>query len=94
MEKTIIKLQGHDPRMNNTLSLVSFDKKYVKYKLVTPFSNALRCGLSKDNTEVIEWIDPSGGPMMKLGYKVNDLELIEIYHSKKFKAYLLKFKKL
>ena len=94
MEKTIIKLQGHDPRMNNTLSLVSFDKKYVKYKLVTPFSNALRCGLSKDNPEIIEWIDPSGGPLMKLGYKVNDLELIEIYHSKNHKAYILKFKKL
>ena len=94
MEKTIISLVGHDPRAKNQLALVSFDKKYVKYKLVTPFSNALRCGLNNENPELIDWIDPSGGPMMKIGYKVNDLELIEIYHSKKFKAYILKFKKV
>ena len=94
MEKTIITLNGHDAKAKNTLTLVSFDKKQVKYKLVTPFSNALRCGLSPNNPEVIEWIDPSGGPLMKLGYKVNDLELVEIYHSNKFKAYILKFKKV
>ena len=94
MEKTTIQLTGHDPRCKNILTLVSFDKKQVKYKLVTPFSSALRCGLNHDNPDVIEWIDPAGGPLMKLGYKVNDLELIEIYHSKNHKAYILKFKKL
>ena len=94
MEKTIISLVGHDPRAKNQLALVSFDKKYVKYKLVTPFSNTLRCGLNNENPELIDWIDPSGGPMMKIGYKVNDLELIEIYHSKKFKAFILKFRKV
>ena len=94
MEKTTIQLTGHDPRYKNILSLVSFDKKYVKYKLVTPYSNALRCGLDAENSDKIAWIDPSGGLLMKLGYKVNDLELIEIYHSKNHKAYILKFKKL
>jgi len=94
MEKTIITLNGHDAKAKNTLTLVSFDKKQVKYKLVTPFSNALRCGLSPNNPEVIEWIDPSGGPLMKLSWVVNDLKLVEIYHSKKFKAYILKFKRV
>lgn len=94
MEKTIITLNGHDPRAKNTLALVSFDKQFVKYKLVTSYSNALRCGVDAENSDKITWIDPSGGPMMKLGYKVNDLELIEIYYSKKFKAYILKFKKV
>jgi hypothetical protein len=94
MEKTIISLVGHDPRTKNHLALVSFDKKYVKYKLVTPFSNALRCGISPDNPDVIEWIDPSGGPLMKLGWVVNDLKLVEIYHSKKLKAYILKFERV
>ena len=51
MEKTIITLNGHDAKAKNTLTLVSFDKKQVKYKLVTPFSNALRCGISPDNPE-------------------------------------------
>ena len=94
MEKTIITLNGHDPRVKNTLALVSFDKHYVKYKLVTPYSNALRCGIDAENSDKVTWIDPSGGPMMKLGYKVNDLELVEIYHSTKVKAYVLKFKRL
>ena len=93
MEKSIIQLIGHDPKAKNTLTLLSFDKKYVKYKLVTPYSNALRCGVNAENPEVIDWIDPSGGPMMKIGYKINDLELDEIYHSKKFKAFILKFRK-
>lgn len=93
MEKSIIQLNGHDPRAKNTLTLLSFDKKYVKYKLVTPYSNALRCGVNAENPEIIDWIDPSGGPMMKIGYKINDLELDEIYHSKKFKAFILKFRK-
>ncbi len=91
MEKTIISLTGHDPKAKNQLVLVSFDKKYVKYKLVTPYSNALRCGVDAEDSDKIVWIDPSGGPMIKLGYKVNDLELAEIYHSTKFKAYILKF---
>lgn len=94
MEKTIITLNGHDAKVKNTLTLVSFDKKQVKYKLVTPFSNALRCGLSPDNPDVIEWIDPSGGPFMKLGWVVNDLKLVEINHSKKLKAYILKFERV
>ena len=94
MEKTIISLIGHDLKAKNQLALVSFDKKYVKYKLVTPYSNALRCGVDSENSDKIVWIDPSGGPMIKLGYKVNDLELVEIYHSNKFKAYILKFKRI
>lgn len=94
MEKTIIQLIGHDPKVRNHLILVSFDKSFVKYKLITPFSNALRCGLNNENPELIDWIDPSGGPMMKLGYRINDLELVEIKHSKKFKAYILKFKRV
>lgn len=94
MEKPIITLNGHDTKSKNTLVLISFNKKQVKYKLVTPFSNALRCGLSHDNPDVIEWIDPSGGPMMKLGWKVNNLKLVEIYHSAKFKAFMLKFERV
>lgn len=94
MEKPIITLDGHNPWCKNTLVLVSFDKNFVKYKLVTPYSNALRCGIDAENSDKITWIDPSGGPMMKLGYKVNDLELVEIYHSNKVKAYVLKFKRL
>jgi NADPH-dependent 7-cyano-7-deazaguanine reductase QueF-like protein len=94
MEKPIITLDGRNPGCKNTLVLVSFDKNFVKYKLVTPYSNALRCGTDAENSDKITWIDPSGGPMMSIGYKVNDLELIEIYHSKKFKAYILKFKKV
>lgn len=94
MEKTIITLNGHDAKAKNTLTLVSFDKKQVKYKLVTPFSNALRCGISLDNPDVIKWIDPSGGPMMKLGWVINDLRLVEIYHSKKHRAYILKFERV
>lgn len=94
MEKPIITLNGHNPGCKNTLVLVSFDKNFVKYKLVTPYSNALRCGIDAENSDKRTWIDPSGGPMMKLGYKVNDLELVEIYHSNKVKAYVLKFKRL
>lgn len=94
MEKTIISLIGHDPKIKNTLVLVSFDKKQVKYKLVTPYTNALRCGSDSEDPNRIAWIDPPGGPMMKLGWKVNDLELTEIYHSTRFKAYILKFMKL
>jgi hypothetical protein len=93
MEKTIITLNGHSAS-KNTLVLVSSDKEYVHYKLITTLSNALRCGADAENSDKITWIDPSGGPMMKLGYKVNDLELVEIYHSNKVKAYVLKFKRL
>jgi hypothetical protein len=94
MEKPIITLNGHDTKSKNTLVLISFDKKQVKYKLVTPFSNALRCGYSQNNPTVIEWIDPSGGPMIKLGWEINDLKLVEIYHSAKFKAFMLKFERV
>jgi hypothetical protein len=94
MEKPIITLDGHNPGCKNTLVLVSFDKNFVRYKLVTPYSNSLRCSIDAENSDKITWIDPSGGPMMKLGYKVNDLELVEIYHSNKVKAYILKFKRL
>lgn len=92
MEKSIITLAGHDYKSKNTLVLVN--PKKIQYKLVTPFSNTIRCGSDSEDPHTIAWIDPSGGPMMKLGYKVNDLELIEIYHSKNHKAYILKFKKL
>ena len=94
MEKTIITLIGHDPKAKNTLVLLSFDKKTVKYKLVTAYPNALRCGLNSEGQSIIEWIDPPGGPMLKIGNKINDLELTEIYHSKRFKAFILTFKKV
>ena len=94
MEKAIISLIGHDPKIKNTLVLVSFDKKQVKYKLVTPYTNALRRGLDSEDPNKTVWIDPSGGPMIKLGWKVNNLKLTEIYYSTRFKAYILKFMKL
>ena len=94
MEKSIITLVGHDTRTKNTLVLVKQNKDSVEYKLITPYFNALRCGGDAENPEKITWIDPSGGPMIKIGYKVNDLELIEIYHSKKHRAFVLKFKRL
>jgi hypothetical protein len=31
---------------------------------------------------------------MSIGYKVNDLKLVEIYHSKKHKAFVLKFERV
>lgn len=93
MEKTIITLSGHSTT-KNTLTLLSFDKKQVKYKLVTPYPNALRCGVDAENSEKIAWIDPSGGPMIKLGWVLNDLRLVEIYHSSKFKAFVLKFERV
>ena len=91
MEKPIITLVGHDYKSKNTLVLVN--PKKLQYKLVTPFSNALRCGLDKDDESKISWIDPSGGPMMKIGYKINDLELTSIFHSKKHQAFILEFKR-
>jgi hypothetical protein len=93
MEKTIIILNGHSAS-KNTLVLVSFDKEYVHYKLIAPLSNALRCGVDAENSDKITWIDPSGGPMMSIGYKVNDLKLVEIYHSKKHNAFILKFERV
>ncbi len=93
MEKTIITLNGHSAS-KNTLVLVSSDKEYVHYKLITPLSNALRCGTDAENSDKITWIDPSGCPMMSIGYKVNDLKLVEIYHSKKHKAFVLKFERV
>ena len=93
MEKPIITLNGHSPWCKNTLVLVSSDENFVKYKLVTPYSNVLRRGFDAEDPDKVTWIDPSVGPVMKLGYKVNNLELIEIYHSKKYKAFILKFKR-
>ena len=94
MEKSIIQLVGHDLRHRNILSLVNSNEKYVEYKLVTPYSGILKRFSVIANHDKITWIDPSGGPRMEIGYKVNDLELVEIYHSKKLKAYILKFKRI
>lgn len=93
MEKPIITLPGHSTN-KNTLILDSSNKEFVQYKLVTPYSNALRCGVDAENSDKITWIDPSGGPMMRIGYRVNDLELVEIFHSKKAKGFMLKFKRV
>ena len=95
MEKPIITLIGHDPKVRNTLTLLEAkSKNNIRYKLISPYSNVLRCGINNNNPDVIDWIDPSGGPMMKIGYKVNDLELTEITYSKKIKAFVLKFKRV
>jgi hypothetical protein len=95
MEKPIITLNGHDTKSKNTLVLISFDKKQVKYKLVTPFSNTLRCGSDSEDSHTIAWIDPSGGPMMKVGeFKVNDLLLNKIFHSNKYRAFILEFNRV
>lgn len=93
MEKPIITLLGHSTS-KNTLILISSDKEFVQYKLITPYSNALRCGVDAEDSDKIAWIDPSGGPMMKIGYKVNDLELVEIFHNKKAGGFVLKFKRV
>lgn len=94
MEKSIIQLVGHDLRHRNILSLVNSNEKYVEYKLVTPYSGILKRSSDIENPDKIAWIDPSGGPRMEIGYKVNDLELVEIYHSKKHRAYILKFERV
>lgn len=47
MEKSIITLAGHDYKSKNTLVLVN--PKKIQYKLVTPFSNILRCGSDSED---------------------------------------------
>lgn len=91
MVKPIIILDGHSTRKN---SLVLVDDKKIQYKLVTPFSDALRVGADPKDRHKIEWIDPAGGPMIKLGYRVNNLELVSIFHSTKHKAFILEFKEV
>ena len=93
MEKSIITLAGHDYKSKNTLVLVN--PKKIQYKLVTPFSNALRCGSDSEDSHTITWIDPSGGPMMKVGeLKVNGLLLNKIFHSNKYRAFILEFNRV
>ena len=93
MEKSIITLAGHDYKGKNTLVLVN--PKKIQYKLVTPFSNALRCGSDSEDSHTIAWIDPSGGPMMKVGeFKINDLLLNKIFHSNKYRAFILEFNRV
>ena len=93
MEKSIITLTGHGYKNKNTLVLVN--PKKIQYKLVTPFSNALRCGSDSEDSHTITWIDPSEGPMMKVGeFKVNDLLLNKIFHSNKYKAFILEFNRI
>lgn len=93
MEKSIITLTGHDYKSKNTLVLVN--PKKIQYKLVTPFSNTLRCGSDSEDPHTIAWIDPSGGPMMKVGeFKVNGLLLNKIFHSNKYRAFILEFNRV
>ena len=93
MEKSIITLAGHDYKSKNTLVLVN--PKKIQYKLVTPFSNTLRCGSDSEDPHTIAWIDPSGGPMMKVReFKVNGLLLNKIFHSNKYRAFILEFNRV
>jgi hypothetical protein len=74
--KDIIKLQSHN-KTNNFLRVV----QGKEYKLVTPF-HTVRVTYRTDKKGILS-IDPSGGPMITIGDKIDGAEVKSIFYSSK-----------
>lgn len=67
--KEVIKLDSRYPEDNNSLIRIG-EEGSKRYRLKTEFS--FRCGLIDDDPNKYSFVDPSGGPFMQIGSKVED----------------------
>lgn len=74
----IINLPNRDG-LNITLQL--YDESSSTYRLIMDNGYYIRyekADIDNDEYEYLNWIDPSGGPMLHIGYTVDNLTVSEI----------------
>lgn len=74
--------------VNNSTSLNIID--ITKKKILCSFQSLLNYRIIGD-AEQPEALDPSGGPLIGIGFHINDYELSHIWWDKDRKQYLLMF---